>query len=262
LPLTDFEILNGIFSIIFVTISIFVGLKIISKYFEYKHIEFLLVGITWVGIVSPWYPSCISFIIALFNDGVGLQNTPEIYFIIGNVLIPFFLISWLIAFTNLLYKNQQKIIVTIALIYCVMFEIGFFYLLITGQSESIGVMQGAVDVKYERMVRVFLLSIVAIILITGSLFARVSLKSNNPEVRLKGWFLLTAFILFSIGAVFDAAFDLNYITLPIVRIILILSALCFYCGFILPAPVRKFFMKEEKKKFKIKTLYFSKINKS
>jgi hypothetical protein len=71
-------------------------------------------------------------------------------------------------------------------------------------------------------------------LISGILIARQSIRSEKPEIKLKGKFLLIAFILFVIGAFADAVLLLTVITLPIIRIILISSSVLFYFGFILP----------------------------
>ncbi len=57
MPLEAFDIANGIILVIFCVISIYVGIRIISKYFEYKPREFILLGLTWICVVSPWYPA-------------------------------------------------------------------------------------------------------------------------------------------------------------------------------------------------------------
>ena len=84
MALTLLESLNGIFSIIFIVISTFVGIRIASRYRELKDKLYLYVGLTWILLVESWWPSAISFIIALF-DGVGLFNSPQLYFVIGEV---------------------------------------------------------------------------------------------------------------------------------------------------------------------------------
>jgi len=63
-----FTILNGTLSIIYVFISILVGGTMIAAYFKKKEKLLLLVGLTWIGLVMPWYPSSVSFIVALFNN--------------------------------------------------------------------------------------------------------------------------------------------------------------------------------------------------
>lgn len=236
-------IVSGVFSIIFVAISTYVGIRIASKYSELKDKTFLYVGITWVLIVEPWWPSAISFLIALINNSNGLQDTPEIYFIIGNVLLPVALLSWITAFTGLLYKEKQKLIQLFFVIFGVIFEIILFYFIFT-DSTFIGVLHGPVDVDYAGFILGFLLGMILMILVTGHLFARESLRTGKPEIMLKGKLLYAAFICFCIGALLDSAIPLNVITLPVTRIVLISSAIFFYGGFILPDWMKKLFLKE------------------
>jgi len=60
------EILQAIFSTIFIIISIIVALLLISKYFIHKERNLLLVGITWLGITTPWLSGVISFPLMIF----------------------------------------------------------------------------------------------------------------------------------------------------------------------------------------------------
>jgi len=245
--LNDVAFIGGIFSVLYVAINSYVGLRIAKKYFEVKQRVFLFVGITWVGLCSPWWPSSVSFIIALF-DGVGLENNPEIYFIIGNLMIPLFLILWMIAITDLLYKEKQKIIIGIMVIFSATFEIILWTLLLTGAPtnyESIGILNGPVNVDYQEIIMVLLLIIIVIIMVTGIQFGRESLKSDNPEIKLKGKLIIVAIILFTVGALVDSAAPLHLamIILPVTRIILILSGIFFLGGFILPDFMKKIFMR-------------------
>ncbi|MGQ4875677.1 MAG: hypothetical protein ACP6IY_16550 [Promethearchaeia archaeon] len=242
MTLNEFQILTGIFSIVVVVIYSLVGLKIALRYIEKRQRDFLLVGITWFGLASPWWPSSISFILAMATGGNGLQDNPEIYFILGNILIPVFLITWIIAFTDLLYKEQQKIIIWLFIIYGVAFEVVFFALLFSDPA-SIGELSGPVDVEYLSFVSIFLLSILVILFITGYLFGRESMRSDNPEIKLKGKLIIISITLFDIGAAMDAALELTLPILIVARIILILSALGFYGGFLLPNWIKKLFLK-------------------
>ncbi|MFX0072289.1 MAG: hypothetical protein ACFFAO_14480, partial [Candidatus Hermodarchaeota archaeon] len=79
MALETLDLVNGIVLIIFCFISIYVGIRIILKYFVYKQRQFMLVGITWIFLVSAWYPASISFIMFFFTGSI---LTPEIYFII------------------------------------------------------------------------------------------------------------------------------------------------------------------------------------
>ncbi len=242
--LEPLEISNGILMLILDTISIAVGLLIISKYFghERKFKALLYVGLAWIFMVSPWYSGALSFIIVLVT---GEYLSAEAYMIIGNIFIPIALVLWLAAFTELVYKKGQKLIVLIFCIYGVIFCLIFFILLAL-DPLLIGTVRG-IDVKYNTFIAVYYLTLEGIILITGYLFTKQSLRSENPEIRLKGKFLMLAFILFVIGSTLNALLALDYVTLVIFRGFEIASSVSFYLGFILPEPIKKIFIKNVQK---------------
>ena len=80
-------------------------------------------------------------------------------------------------------------------------------------------------------------------LVLGILIALNSIKAEEPEIKLRGKFLLIAFISWTVGAIFDASVPLTFVTLPIVRILLISSAIEFYIGFVLPDWIKTRFLK-------------------
>jgi len=239
--LEPIEILNGIFSLICVIISTIVGLIIASRYFKHKQRTLLLVGIAWIGVFSPWWPSTISFMLAI-STGNGL--TIQLYFLIGLIAGAPILLIWIFAFSELKYKRYQKILVTLYAIIGTIFEILIIYFILTDPNE-IGELKGVLDVTYRSIALYYAIFIVITLLITGILFGRESLGSENPEIRLKGYFLIAAFISWSIGAILDAALPLNIITLTIARLILISSALEFYCGFLLPNFIKNILIKQK-----------------
>ena len=234
------DFINGIFSVIFVFISLFVGLVIFLKYFKYKDKIYFYVGITWILISCPWWPSSLSFLIALSN-GIGLSS--QIYFLLGNVVIPLAIIFWFLAFTEFIYTEKRKLLLLIFTIYGLIFEIVLFILLFLNPN-LIGTLNPPVDVSYKSFILVYLLSSVLIVAITGIMFARLSLKSKDPEVNLKGKFLVIAFITFLIGAILDSAIPLTAVTIVLTRIILIISAVFWYGGFLLPRWMKKRVLKK------------------
>jgi flagellar biosynthesis protein FliQ len=60
------------------------------------------------------------------------------------------------------------------------------------------------------------------------------MRAEEELVKWKGRFLLIAFLLFIVGAIFDAVIELNEITIIVIRLILIFSAIGYYLGFFLP----------------------------
>ena len=231
---------NKILSLIII-ISVIVGLKIASKYVEHKQKTFILVGITWIGVVTPWYPSSVSFLLILIT---GEALNPLIYFILGISLTPLFMFVWLTAFTEFLYKDKQKIILILYSITCVIFEIFFFYFLFVDPSQ-IGELIGPVNVEYKTFVLFYVLFLVIILEITGILFARESLKSDKPEIRLKGKLLILAFLTYAVAGLVDGLLPIHIVTVVIMRLLAISSALEFYGGFCLPKWMENIFLKKE-----------------
>ncbi len=241
--------LTGSLSLTTVIISTFIGLRIASKYFEHKRKELLLVGFTWVLLCEIWWSSAFSFLAALFT-GEGYTPNPKIYFLLGNLLIPIALFMWLTAFTNFLYKEKKKIILLIAAASGLIYYVAFFYFIFTDVSVIGTLIGNGVDAEYKSFALFYLISVLLVFFITGILFARVSMRSNDAEIKLKGKFILLAVVFFTIGAALDGLkpflFDevLNAI-LIINRIILFLSSLAFYSGFLLPHFIKSLILKEK-----------------
>jgi len=250
LELVDY--LQGSFSLIFVIISLIIGITIISKYFEFKNRLLILVGISWIGVGNPWMPDSISFLMNIFIE----ESLPvEWYFIIGNCFIPVALLTWLIAYTDMIRKKAQKKVIIITIILSIIFEIVFFTLFfidinLIGEINSVR----PFTVNFGIFITVYLLLVILILVITGLDFAQKSVKSEDREIRLKGKLLRAAFISFTIAAILDsllgAIFEdptdpLLSIMVVVVRILLIFSALEFYGGFLLPRWMKEIFMKRE-----------------
>ena len=245
MALTALEILTGSLSLATVIISTLIGLRIVSKVFKHKRRELLLVGFTWILLCEIWWSSAFSFLAALFT-GVGF--TPEIYFSLGNLFVPIALLMWLTAFTDLVYKKKQNLILLIAAITGLIYYIIFFYFIFTDVSV-IGIMFNAVDAEYRSFALFYLISVLLVFFVTGILFSRVSMRSDNPEIRLKGKFLLLAVILFTIGAALDGLKPFLFgailnVILIINRIILIISGLAYYSGFLLPRWIKELIIKD------------------
>lgn len=233
------EIVNGIFSLIFVGISVLIGATIASRYLRHKQRIFILVGFTWILLVSIWWASSISFLAIIFTSS---QIPDEVFMFVGNFFLPITMCLWLAAFTEMKYQDKQKLILLIAIFSGLIFEIYYLYFLFT-DSSVLGEVYSPVDVNYTIIPTLYQIMLLFVFLITGIIFANESLKSEKPEINLKGKLLITALLLFVAGSILEILSGLSIIILIIGRITLIFSAIFFYGGFILPEFMRKLFLK-------------------
>ncbi len=191
----------------------------------------------------PWLPDALNFVMILW---LNTTLTHETYFALGNAPLPFFLTIWAFGYTKLMFQKQRKKILTVMIAFTILFEILFFYFLFTDPNQ-IGTFITPFQVEFGLFIIIYLIIIILYNLITGVLFARISLRSKDPEVKLKGKFFLIAFFTFAIGAFLDSSIELTAITVIITRMILISSAIDFYFAFYLPEIFKKLFLKKEKK---------------
>ena len=238
MPLSSIEIINGTLSLIFVIISIIVGLIIVSKYFKLREKIFIFVGLVWIGITMPYWSVSTSFLVALITDK---PLSLEIYLFIAIFFLPIFFFIWWIAFTDLICKEKKKIILILYSIEALIFEIFFLYYLFTNPS-IMGELESPVNMRYLSFVRIWTIIHAIIFLLTGLLFARGTIKIGNPEMKLKGIFIAIAFVSYFIGVTLDILFPVGFV---LNRIILMSSAVEFYFGFILPNWMKKLLLKEK-----------------
>ena len=245
MELQPLDYLNGPLSVIVVVISWYVGLQILIRYAQTKNKLFLYVGIVAICTSEPWWPHVISFFMILAS---GSTLSPEIYFIIGNVFIPVAIYLWLLAFAEFKLESKKKLVMLLGGIYLILYEILFFILLTLDAGAFIGQIIPAIDVQYSLIMIGFLLTALLIILPTGVIFGKESLKSKNSEIRLKGKFLIIAFFSFCIGASVDVLIISNPVNLLIARVLLVIAAFGFLGGFIPPDWLKKMVLKESERK--------------
>ncbi len=231
------DILNGTFGLIAITVSAYFAIVIGSKYFKLKRKEFLLMALVAIILTEPWWPHSVAFIYALAT-GSDKGLIPEVYFMIGNVLIPAGIFFWLWIFSELTYKDKQKQLLLFGLIYAVIFEIIFFTMLFTNPL-LIGQLKGPIHVKYNYGLIALLLSGVIIVSITSVMFCLQSLKSSTPDIRIRGKFILIGVVALLFGAILEGLLSEIFAFLIISRLLIVLSGFLFYVAFIKPQWVRK-----------------------
>jgi len=121
-------------------------------------------------------------------------------------------------------------------------EILFIYLMIATPTEVITLLT-AVNARYSTIILIYILISLVILVIIGVLLARSSIKIGTTANKIKGYFIIAAFTLFALGAIFDSLLNTLIKQIPILillpRSFLLLSALCFYLGFVTPNFIKK-----------------------
>ena len=250
--LLPIDFLQGILALLFCINGLIIGISILLKYREFKSIVYVYIGIAWLGLAFPWLPDAISFLMILL---VNTQLNLYVYFIIGNAFLPLFLFLWIAAVCDFIYKEKKKLILTIYGILSILFEIVFFFLLITDINQIGQLVPGrAFTVDFAIIVILLLIVIIISFLAFGVQFGRQSLKSSEPEVKLKGKLIIVALVIFSVAAMLDSVIgalglDPTDPTLGILfiatRVSLMVSGILFYGGFFLPSVMKKLFLREK-----------------
>lgn len=228
--LTQENIITAIFTLLFVLISLVIGLRILITYFSNHSIEVVMVGLAWICLSSPWWSAPFSFLTYIT---LGVLWEVHIFFLIGNIFIPIALICWIYAFAEMMYPMLKKKLLIIYSVVCILFLV-FFLIFLVYDVNAIGTFSGTFDAKYLSFTRIFQAFAVISALITGILFALKCFKSDELKIRWKGRFLLIAFISFSTSAILDSGFELGVTGVLIIRVLLISSAIEYYLGFLLP----------------------------
>jgi len=238
LDLSQVQILEGVFSLIWIIIATIIGIRIIIKALTLNRNELYSVGLFWILICSPWYSSALAFLTYVFFNYTIDERT---YLLIANLPIAPGLLCWIFSFVNILYKestSKKLIIFAIYAVICIVYEIFLIYFLFTNV-RVIGTVEGLFNSRYNLFALIFDVFTLISVLITGLIFSIKSMSIDDPEIQWKGRFLLLAFISFTIGAFLDAAIPNIGVTIVIGRILLIVSAIAYYLGFFLPDQLAK-----------------------
>lgn len=236
------DLLNGTLCLIFTIISTTIGIVVALKYFKYKQKSFLYFGLSFIGIASLWMAKSISIIYTLITR----ENFDSILFmLIGNLFLPIAFFFWILLFTELAYKKYKRILLLCFGIYSFIIEFSIIYFIINDPSQ-IGLFIPPIEVENSLLFSIYYSSLVFFILITSILFGKISLKSENPQIRLRGSLIITGASLFFLGGIFEILSNIHIAIMIIGRLILIFSAISYYAGNLLPQWVKKIFLKTKK----------------
>jgi len=239
--LTQVEFFSGIATIFAILFTIIVAAFMISKYFRYKERTILLMAIIIILVAEPWWPFAISFIFILtIGEGLPLWS----HILIGHILQPFVIFLWMIAMTQFMWKNKQKLILFLTAVGIAIYQTIVLYAIFVEPSRF-AEYDGSLHVTFLSWILLVQLISLITVIITGILFFRESRKSKTPEVRLKGTFFLISVLSYATGAILDAVLPLTSISLLIVRVLLASAAFEIYCSFAMPNWIKNFFLREE-----------------
>lgn len=243
------EYINGFFTIIFVVITILIGLIIINKYRERREQrQFLYFGLFWAGMTTPWWPQAAIFINFLIS---GVIIEMDFWMIIGVAFLPFTVIIGIMAYLIVLPIEESKKNPIRIITYTpnIIFEIFLVFAIILQKiPEWVADHEpfnegGAFVIDWSLYsVPYFILSLI-VFLIFGIYFSKLSMEADKPELKLKGKFLFIAFISFATGTMIDFIIP-NPIVYLIARLILVSSSIEFYIGLMLPRWISKILIKQ------------------
>jgi len=242
--LSELAQISGLTALIAVLISFLLGFIVLIKYFKTKQVLIFNFFLCIIFTASPWYPSGLGYLYWIIT---GEFLTYQIYVLIGTVGIPIAILAWLNVYFSTINPKKKKLVLILYGIFSIFFELYLFYFLLLAPGAPVNSLLGIIidpanpmDIDYKGFVLIFLGLSILTACITGFHFAAKSMKKEEPsEIRLKGKFLLVAFLFFGISAIFDALIEMDSLLLIIIRIILALAMFFFYLGFILPKWIKK-----------------------
>ena len=235
------EIIDGIFCTIYVSITIIVGIFIFSKYFIHKKKDFIYVGISWISLGCCYLGPALNFLLIIT---INVPLNQYIYLAMlgfAPISVSFF-ITAIIDFMIVKPKNQKIILISTWLLLVIVLTI-FYYFLFTN-IILIGVFINPYVIHFSLFTQLYILLSLILIILMGLLFAKSCFRSDNPEIKLKAKLLMIAFISFSAGAILSNFFT-EIILIAIGTMILALSSLEFYVGYILPEWIKKLFLEDK-----------------
>lgn len=239
--LDPYQWTHGIFTLIFVIISILIGLKILLKYFTTEgetFYEYIPLGLTYIFLSSAYWGPAFNFL-AFISTGIPLPN--QLFLILNNAFIPLAVICWIFAYTSLQKLSRKKEIRIGYLVISVVWEIIFFVLIFLNVEILYTFESTEAGIYYSKaQLPALIYPIIALLtaLITGILFGKESLTSQDRVLRFKGIFLILAFVSFVSVALLGAFLPREIIWLVILRIILILSSFFYYLGLFMPEKIK------------------------
>ena len=233
--LNQFEIMNGIAMIIIVILYWYIASKLFLKYNSLKDKNLLYLSIIFIFQSLTWLAPTVLFLSIILT---GSLISFELYLLIGHAL-PFAVFFWLIIITELMFKDKQKLILTIIGIYYAALVVIFFYLFFTDIS-LLGELRGFLGFQQGPFLIIRNLSSMIISIVSVILFYRESVKSDNAQTRLRGTLFLAAIVFVVLGAFLHIITGLAVLAL----LFFLLASISYYSALLTPEWLKKRLIKE------------------
>lgn len=232
----------GIVTLIYVAITFFLGIKIIAKYFEVNEKLFLYVGLSILGLATPWSGVAANFIsIVLFDVTIPM----ELYFLLHGTYIPISSFSWLVSCLILLRvkPTTRKRITIIGGLLSAIVECLYLIIIFT-DTTILGTPINKIQVDYAPFSELYLLVALIVMTVLGFLISAKAMKLEERELKLKGRLLFCAQVLFLFTALLEIVTP-SIIILIFARILVMVCAILYYGGFVLPKWMERVFLKQK-----------------
>lgn len=230
----------GIVTLIFILVTVFISGKMIYQGIKNNNSSISYVGVVFFGIASLWFGVALNFLSVLILNTIP---SLELYFIMHGGFVAFVIPFGIAAITELLvYKDRtRKLLILISLIFAGIMELIYLTIIFT-EIELLGTLKAPIQVEYGIFSYVYLSILLVIFLFFGGNFIRESLNSLEPVVKLKGKLLLASLIIFTFGCILEVFFEDIWIFV-VARILMMISAISFYMGFLMPKRVENALLK-------------------
>jgi len=233
-------IVLGVVTMIYIIITVIVAIKFLNKYFEFKNKVFIYGGISYFGVASCWFGVGLNFVLVMFFNVIPPM---ELHFLLHGAIVTYPQWCWFLLISYLFHMrhNIRKVLTITTGILATIVEILYIYIVFTNVG-LLGRLVAPIQVVYGPFSYIYLSIHLLIFVAQGLLLGYNSTKSEDKRVKLKGKFLLSSFLFFLSGSLLEVFF--NQIPVFIVaRILIAISAIFFYFGFILPKRIEKIFLK-------------------
>ena len=236
--LTTLDYVTAISTSIMIIVGWLMSIIAFKLWREKKDPQILLSGVLFFALPVPWLNQVIIIVSAMFQ----LEPNPEIAVYLTGWSIPTLVVSWVFITTSLYSKKWIKylslfvnVVLGIYVIIRVYFQDGW------GINE-VGSVLYNIEYTDDVDIVISIFGIMGLFIVTPTYFY-FSYVSHNPLFKYRSKMIAIAALLFSLAGALDAILELDtIIELVLLRVILLISLVLLYLGYITPKWIRKKYM--------------------